>query len=617
MAISSKSTLRLLPALALAFGPGLAVLLLAWAGLLERGERPVYDWLLSTRRAPPSGRVFIVVIDDDTFGALGNRNPDRGEIATVLSSLWERKPALIGIDLLFSSPKDEALDARFEEVLARTRCVLACNQNKDRQPIVRFRKRAAGVGFIDFVTDRDGILRSLLPPYADLREDPIVLKRLPFALECARRVWFGDEAPEVSVTARGYRFGNHLYRLSRGVHWIPFCGGDGTIDHASFLSVLRDPGGLPDLKDRVVLLGNAVASEHDLFSVPLSKEAGRVAGFAAVATRSMAGVEIHAQSLDALLSGRTVAPLPERGVALLLTLLGLAAAGLALLPLKPLPSLATWAAGALLILGFALGGVRQGAALPLFSMGMVWGAYGASSFGYHRYRDFSARRAVEQLFGRYVSPNIAKQLLSNPGLVHPGGRKKELTILFSDVRGFTSLSERIPPEQVTEILNLYFTEMMTILFAHDGTYDKFIGDALLAFFGDPVDQPDQAERALACAVAMQARAATLRGEFEAAGRPPIRIGVAIHTGPVIVGNHGSKENWSYTVIGDTVNLASRLQGLAQKDEVILSAETASRIPGLRERYLVEELEPVKVKGKSEPIPILKVTGFRTRTEVRK
>jgi adenylate cyclase len=168
---------------------------------------------------------------------------------------------------------------------------------------------------------------------------------------------------------------------------------------------------------------------------------------------------------------------------------------------------------------------------------------------------------------------------------------------------------------VTEILNAYFTEMMSILFAHDGTYDKFIGDALLAFFGDPVDQPDHPARALACALAMQEKAAELRIRFSEENLPPLHIGIAVHTGPVVVGNHGSRDSWSYTVIGDTVNLASRLQGLAQKDDIIMSRSTAEKIPGFASIYRFEELDPVTVKGKTDPVSILRVFG-RTQEEMR-
>ncbi|MGC8762109.1 MAG: adenylate/guanylate cyclase domain-containing protein [Acidobacteriota bacterium] len=254
--------------------------------------------------------------------------------------------------------------------------------------------------------------------------------------------------------------------------------------------------------------------------------------------------------------------------------------------------------------------MRAGRPLPLLALLLSAMAYAAGSFAYHRVADYRGRREVERLFSRYVSPNVARTLLQNPGLVQLGGRRKELSILFSDIRGFTSLSERLPPEQVSALLNEYFTEMTEVLFAHDGTLDKFIGDAILAFFGDPLAMEDHTSRAVSCAVSMQERAALLRERFAAEGKPPLHIGVAVNAGPVVVGNNGSKTNFAYTVIGDTVNLASRLQGLAVRDDVILPDRLRAAIPGFDETYDWEPMDPVTVKGKADPIPVVRIRGRR-------
>jgi len=593
---------------ALVLVPGAAVFA-AWAlGWTAPAERPLYDWSLRALPSPGPQPVVLVALDEETWRALGQRDPDRTEIAKVLGLLAERKPALVALDLLFLNPKDEAADAALEAAIAAVPTVMASSPAQQLEPLPRFRARAIGVGSIDLASDPDGIVRGVPPPYYAEREGQWVIRRLPISLECARHIWFPAGVPSVEIREEGLFLGEKPFVLSAKRWLIPYTGGEGTLPRLSFQKILASPDLIPDLTGKVVILGNTTAMKHDLFSVPLPVAERRDTEFKTLTTHSMAGIEVHGQALAALLDGRALTAPPRRVEGLLLLGLALLSAILALVPLRPLYAVALWIGGGLLGAGACLLALRAGVVLPLFALGLTWLLYGASSIGYHRWKDMAARRAVEQLFGRYVSPNIARRLLADPSLVIAGGRKKVLTILFSDVRGFTSLSERVAPEQVTEILNLYFTEMMEILFAHDGTYDKFIGDALLAFFGDPVDQPDQTERALACAVAMQERAALLRTRFEAEGKPPLHIGIAINTGPVVVGNHGSAQSWSYTVIGDTVNLASRLQGLAQQDEVILSAETAARIPGLRERYDVEDLDPVRVKGKSEPIPILRVRG---------
>ncbi len=600
--------------LALVLLPGAAVALLIASGATVPAERVIYDQLLRRRPAPPASPVVIVAIDEKTFSSLNHRAPDRAELARAISSIWEKHPTLIGIDLLFSSSKDESSDAALEKALASSDCVLACSPAQNAYPIPRFRKEAAGLGSIDLLLDRDGILRGLPPPYTSVQEGRMVVERLPFALECASLVWPRKDSAPVELTDGGIKIQGHSYPLSDGRWLIPYRGGDGTLPRVSFIDLLDNQSALPDLSGKVVLIGNTTAAGQDYKSVPLPAVVRQIAGMKTVSTHSMAGVEIHGQAIAALMQNISIAALSDHDVLMFLLILGAASAAAALVPLRPFSAALLWSVGAIVLLAIGVLAIRRGVALPLFAMFLVWGAYAGSSFAYHRYKDISARRDIERLFGRYVSPNIARKLLSDPSLVHAGGRKKTLTILFSDIRGFTSLSERLQPEQVTEILNLYFTDMMEILFAHDGTYDKFIGDALLAFFGDPVDQPDHAARALACAVEMQERAARLRASFQEKGLPPLHIGVAINTGPVVVGNHGSRESWTYTVIGDAVNLASRLQGLAQRDDVILSEQTAAAISGIELVYEVEKMEPVMVKGKSAPIPILRVAGRKKEAE---
>lgn len=583
-------------------------------GLVSAGEGRLYDLLLRTRSDTPDPSVLIVQIDDSSFKALGDHDPTRPEIAKVIGGLWKRGPSLIALDLLFTTTKGDGDDLPLEEALKKADCILACNPGSGLEPIERFRRQAVGLGSIDLVTDADGILRGMPGPYMDLGGDALKIQSMPMALECATLTWFPQGAPSARLANHTLWIGDHPLPAKGGLWRIPFCGGDGTIPRLSFGDVLRG-GGPKDLKGKIVLIGNTRPSAHDYFSVPLPRRAQSEGHFVELPSNSMAGVEVHAQALSALLQGRSILPPSPATHWLLFGLLCLFGTALTMVPTKPLQALGIWSLAGLLLVAAAILAMRSGTALPLFALMLVWLSYAAASFSYHRYCDFQSRRAVEKLFGRYVSPNIAKRLLEDPSLVHPGGRKKTLTILFSDIRGFTSLSERLQPEQVTEILNLYFTEMMSILFAFDGTYDKFIGDALLAFFGDPVDQPDHSERALDCALAMQKKASELRTRFSNKGLLPLHIGIAVHAGPVVVGNHGSRDNWSYTVIGDTVNLASRLQGLAQHDDIIVSRSTAERVPGFASIYRYEELEPVRVKGKAQPVSILRVLGS-AREEMR-
>jgi len=584
----------------------LAVTLPMGLGLVSAGEGRVYDLLLRARSDKPSPKVVLVGIDDPTFQALGGRNPDRTEIARVVDALWHKGASLVALDLLLDSPRAEGEDAALEEALKRADTVLACNPSAGIKPMDRFARQAVGQGSIEFLTDKDGILRSLPAPYEDVEGDSLRLQKVPLALECALLTWFSRGAPSPLLRGPMLFFEGHSYPVARP--WlIPFCGGDGTLPRLSFVDVLRGSG-IPDLRGAVVLVGNTRRFQHDYFSVPLPTKARTVSGFETLPSHTMAGVEVHGQALSALLRDASIQPPPAWARWALLGVVSLFGIALTAVPLRPSRVAVLWAGSGLAVVGGSVLSMRAGVALPALALGLAWAAYAAVSFSYQGYCEFQERRAVERLFSRYVSPNVARDLLANPDLVQLGGRRKVLTILFSDVRGFTSLSEQIPPEQVSALLNEYFTEMTKILFRFDGTLDKFIGDAILAFFGDPVQQPDHAARALACAVAMQEGAAELRERFRTEGKPQLHIGVAVNTGPVVVGNNGAENNFVYTVIGDAVNLTSRLQGLAQRDDVILPNATAELVPGFAERYRYEELEPVRVKGKQEPVSIVRVLG---------
>jgi adenylate cyclase len=584
---------------------GLLVVLPLALGAASAGEGRVYDLLLRTRLDPPDPRVVLVVIDDDSVTRLRGQSPTRDQVARAVARLWNAGASLVGIDILFRSPHAEAEDAPLEATLSKADVVLAFGSSAGIEPIPRLAKQAVGLGAIDLLTDPDGVLRSLPPPFFEDGKGNLGLKGLPFALEVAQQVWFPKGGADLKVKGDRLWIGTHAYPVDRAGWLIPFAGGEGTLHRLSFADVLDPSKAVPDLKGKIILLGNTTAAAHDLFPVPIP--AAHVPQ-GAISTNTMAGVEVHGQALSALLRGASIERLSGAQRGILFALLAVLGTVLLALPLRPVFSVPVWLTLGAALLGGAVVAMRNGRAVPLLALGIGWLCYAGASLSYHWYRDFQEKKAVQRLFARYVSPNVARELLSNPDLVQLGGRRKTLTILFSDIRGFTNLSERIPPEQVSALLNEYFTVMTQVLFRYDGTLDKFIGDAVLAFFGDPLEQPDQSARALACAVAMQEEAAALRAKFEAEGKPQLHIGISVHTGPAVVGNNGSETNFLYTVIGDTVNLTARLQGLAVKDDVITTVETAERIPGLAEQYRVEELDPVMVKGKSEPIPILRVVG---------
>jgi len=223
----------------------------------------------------------------------------------------------------------------------------------------------------------------------------------------------------------------------------------------------------------------------------------------------------------------------------------------------------------------------------------------------------------EQLKGslsRIVSPRVAELILDNPSGLRLGGSKSEVTMFFSDIRGFTKMSESMDPTAIVELLNEYFTRMTDILMELDGTLDKYVGDEMMALFGAPVAQPSDPIRAVLCAVKMMGALRELQEKWKKEGKPIINIGIGINTGEVTAGYMGSEKQLSYTVIGDNVNLAARVMANAKPMQVLITKVVWDRV---QEYFLADPLEPIMVKGKSKPIEIYEVKGVRDGVDFQK
>jgi adenylate cyclase len=261
-------------------------------------------------------------------------------------------------------------------------------------------------------------------------------------------------------------------------------------------------------------------------------------------------------------------------------------------------------------------GVEAAAATRLFARG-VWVNLSqpvlASSFAlfgsvaYQYFVEGREKRKMKKLFGQYVSKDVYDHLVADPSLARLGGARREMTVLFSDIRGFTTVSERGQPEEIVRTLNEYFTQMVDIVFRHKGTLDKFVGDMVMALFGAPVDDPHHADHAVEAALEMIRALGRLNEQWKAEGRPELDIGIGINTGPMIAGNIGSEQIMSYTVIGDAVNLGSRLESLNKQygTRIIVSDTTMSK---LNARYEFRPLGEVVVKGRTQPVAIFEVIG---------
>jgi adenylate cyclase len=221
-----------------------------------------------------------------------------------------------------------------------------------------------------------------------------------------------------------------------------------------------------------------------------------------------------------------------------------------------------------------------------------------------RLRLYQERHVLRDTFSRYVSPELCEEILKNPGMLALGGRRQLVTVLFADIRNFTSMSEALAPEEVVEVLNTYFTEMVDLVFQHQGTLDKFVGDALMAVFGVPLPIPQAAVRAVECALAMQRHLK----QMQAAGQTPIQgMRIGINTGEAIVGNIGSAKRMDFTVVGDVVNVAARLQELAKEvdADTLISDATFRELGG---RFEAVPEPAVVLRGRKEATHTFRLRG---------
>jgi adenylate cyclase len=235
---------------------------------------------------------------------------------------------------------------------------------------------------------------------------------------------------------------------------------------------------------------------------------------------------------------------------------------------------------------------------------------GIGTYAYITYLENKERKEVENLFGKFVSPQVLRKLLLDKSSFSREGQRKIMTVLFSDIRGFTTLSEKNPPDLVIEILNEYITEMVEVILSYNGTLDKYIGDAIMAFYNDPVDLEDHALRSVLTAIAMKKKLAELNEKWQKQGKPVLNIGIGINTGEMIVGHLGSPRLVDYTVIGDNVNLASRVEGLTKNynTNILITEYTYQDV---KDYVLTEFKDEVTVKGKEKPVKIYSVLDIKS------
>jgi len=344
-------------------------------------------------------------------------------------------------------------------------------------------------------------------------------------------------------------------------------------------------------KDQIVVVGVSAEGLKDTFTTPFREG-------------QMPGAEFHANVIDALMSGRTIAPAStwQRAAITALPAVGLAAVGTIG---SPWITAATGVVAALALVWFTTHALGAGLWLPLVAPLVALALTFVADLGWSYFVEGREKRRVKRLFSRYVSKDVYQQLLASPTDAVLGGHRRHMTVLFSDMRGFTTLSERGDPEDLVKQLNEYFTRMVDIVFAHRGTIDKFVGDMVMALYSAPLDDEEHADHAVQTALAMVTALQELNQQWVAEGRVALDIGIGINSGDMIAGNIGSDTIMGYTVIGDNVNLGSRLESLNKEFGTrILISDATRRL--LRGTYDLRPLGDVTVKGKTRPVTVYEV-----------
>ncbi len=472
--------------------------------------------------------------------------------------------------------------------------------------LAQFQQAAHSAGHFNPATDFDGVARRvpMLMKYRGAFYESLSLAMMrTLAGDPALQAGFETGAGDVGDSLEWLGVGKLKIPVDENVSaLVPYRGKQGSFPYFSASDVLHGRIDARELAGAIVLVGTTAPGLMDLRSTPV----GAV----------YPGVEIHANLIAGMLD-RNIKEKPAYMLGADLSemlLLGLLLA-IALPLLSPIrATLATLAALALVVgINLALWQYAS-MVMPLAATVLMVIALFILSMSYGFFVESRAKRQITGLFGQYVPPELVDEMSENPENFTMEGESREMTVLFSDVRGFTTISEGLAPKQLSRLMNEYLTPMTQIIHKQRGTIDKYIGDAIMAFWGAPLADPDNARHGVLAALEMQGALASLRGKFKAEGWPEIRIGVGVNTGSMSVGNMGSEFRMAYTVMGDSVNLASRMESLTKQYGVgIIVGENTQKI--LKQEFVFRELDRVRVKGKDKPAAIYEPLGLAGQVDM--
>jgi adenylate cyclase len=597
------------------WGVGIAASLLVTGasamGYLEALQSRSVDLLLFLQGQRFAGEVVIVAIDEEAFESVGRRQPmPRAYLAKVIRGLQRAGAAVVGLDLALSSATEPAEDGELARAVrgfadgSLSRVVIVRSPPPKTGPLGDPAFLGAVVhGAGEVPLDSDGVIRraSLLVPRGPGAHEPSFMLAL-----MGRLVGMDQSTLGTSIAARGglspvpvwHPRGSWTLRESPplpvrpGELWrINYVGPSGSFltIPSNAVAALADGGELArdnPLWGRVVLVGGTYKESRDFYPTPHG---------------SMAGVEIHANILHMLVTGSYIRPsgwATSLGFQVGIVLF----AGLLMTWLRPLPGTVVCLIAAVVVgvpasfIAFKRSGYWIDFFLPVIVTCLL--GLGAEALARRRFRD---------TFGRYVSREIAAQVLAEAPSLR--GERRHISILFSDLRGFTTLSESMPAEEVAGRLNEYFEAMTKAIFAHRGMVNDFVGDGIVAFFGAPLADPEHALNAVRSAAEMDRALAALNARWGAGGLVELRMGIGVHTGQVFVGNIGGAARVKYTVVGDPVNLASRVEGLNKElgTTILITEETRAAVGDLVD---VKDRGLMTVKGRVQPVHVHELLATR-------
>ncbi len=542
---------------------------------------------------PSDNNIVIVAIDEKSIAQMGRWPWPRRQHARLIEKLIKTYSARVVVfDVLFTEPDltDIASDNELKLAVRRHKNVVLGGlfQYKEGAPDkyltpFGFAPQSRHVGFVNIFPELDGKCR-----------------RVAVSIE-----YNGKLCPSLAMAALAAYYGKNYDEVisersvildADGELVVNYRGGYERFEYVSVVDVLNGSVTKDKFKDKIVIVGGTAAGLFDFKAIPYSPV--------------FPGVEIHANTISNVMNGNFLRSV-SWFYAWLLCLIFVLLLGYFLAKLSAWQG-SVLAAGViffylafsyvLFLNNYSFNSVAPVVAALLCYIGVVI---------YRFFTEEKEKKYIKKTFSHYLSPHVLDEILNNPERLKLGGEKQNLTVLFSDIRGFTTMSEKMKPEEIVAILNEYLTEMVKVVFKYDGTLDKFIGDAVMAFWGAPIPQNDHALRGVLCARDMILELRRLRQKWQEMGAQyTINIGIGVNTGDMVVGNMGSQERMDYTVIGDNVNLGARLESLNKEygTEIIISEYTYNVIKGTTDSLPFETkyLGEVKVKGKAKPVKVYQV-----------